>query len=55
MQWNKIFFEKVQPAPKIVFQKLMQAPRGKELKIHGNIANVPADDLNMKINLKRKL
>ena len=28
-------------APK--FQKLMQAPRGKQLKINGNIVSVPAD------------
>lgn len=30
-------------APRIAFQKLMQAPRGRQLKIHGNIVNVPAD------------
>lgn len=30
-------------APRIAFQKLMQAPRGKQLKIHGNVVNVPAD------------
>ena len=29
--------------PRIAFQKLMQAPRGKQFKIHGNIVNVPAD------------
>lgn len=47
----------------------MQAPRGRQLKIHGNIVNVPADVTNtisilpqlqsqtstIKINLKRKL
>ena len=47
----------------------MQAPRGKQLKIHGNVVNVPADVVNtvnllprtlsdtstIKINLKRKL
>ena len=56
-------------APRIAFQKLMQAPRGKQLKIHGNIVNVPADvndtvrmlprlhsqSSTIKINLKRKL
>ena len=56
-------------APRIAFQKLMQAPRGKQLKIHGNIVNVPADvstTINqlprlpsntgtIKVNLKRKL
>lgn len=30
-------------APRIAFQKLMQAPRGRQLKIHGDIVNVPAD------------
>ena len=48
---------------------LMQAPRGKQLKIHGNIVNVPADVAStvsmlprlpseaatIKVNLKRKL
>ena len=29
-------------APRIAFQKLMQAPRGRQLIIHGNIVNVPA-------------
>ena len=56
-------------APRIAFQKLMQAPRGKQLKIHGNVVNVPADVVNtvsmlpwlpsetgtVKVNLKRKL
>ena len=56
-------------APRITFQKLMQAPRGKQLKINGNIVNVPADVANtvsmlprlpsetstIKVNLKRRL
>ena len=56
-------------APRLAFQKLMQAPRGRQLKIHGNVVNVPAevsDTVNMlprlpndtgtiKVNLKRKL
>lgn len=56
-------------ALRIAFQKLMQAPRGKQLKIHGNIVNVPADVSNtvrilprlpsgtctIKVNLKRRL
>lgn len=56
-------------ASRIAFQKLMQAPRGKQLKIQGNIGNVPADVAStvsilpwlpseaatMEINLKRKL
>lgn len=56
-------------APRIAFQKLMQAPRGRQFKIHGNIVNVPADVGNtvtmlphlrsqtgtVKINLQRKL
>ena len=56
-------------APRIAFQKLMQAPRGKQLKIHSNVVNEPADLVNtvsmlpwlpsetgtVKVNLKRKL
>ena len=56
-------------APRIAFQKLMQAPRGKQLKINGNIVNVPADVANtvsmlprlpsetstIKVNFKRRL
>lgn len=30
-------------APRIAFQNLMQALRGRQLKIHGNIVNMPAD------------
>lgn len=30
-------------APRLAFLKLMQAPRGKKLKITGNVVNVPAD------------
>jgi hypothetical protein len=33
-------------APRLAFQKLMQAPRGRQLKINGNIVNVPADMTN---------
>ena len=57
-------------APRIaLFQKLMQAPRSKQFKVHGNIVNVPADVTHtvnklprlqsqtgtIKVNLKRKL
>ena len=56
-------------APRIAFQKLMQAPRGKQFKISGNIVNVPADVTNtvntlprlrqetgtIKVQLKRRL
>lgn len=56
-------------APRLAFQKLMQAPRGGQLKINGNIVNVPADvnttismlprlpneNGTININLKRKL
>ena len=55
-------------ASRIAFQKLMQAPRGRQFKIHGNIVNVPADvahtathprlhsqTATIKVNLKRKL
>ena len=56
-------------APRIAFQKLMQAPRGKQFKISGNVVNVPADVVNtvntlprlpnntgtIKVQLKRRL
>ena len=56
-------------APRLAFQNLMQAPRGKQFKINGNIVNVPADITNtvsmlprlpdetgtIKVNLKRRL
>ena len=56
-------------APRHAFQKLMQAPRGKQLKITGNIVNVSADVVStvsmlprllnetstIKVNLKRRL
>ena len=56
-------------APRLAFQKLMQAPRGKQFKIAGNVVNIPADVTNIvnmlprlpletgtiKVNLKRKL
>ena len=41
-------------APRISFQKLMQAPRGRQLKIYGNIVNVPADVMNT-VNLLPRL
>ncbi|CAB4032107.1 ATP-dependent DNA helicase PIF1, partial [Paramuricea clavata] len=64
--WQKIKFHDALP---LAFQKLMQAPRGKQLKISGNIVNVPADIANtvgmlprlpnetgtIKVNLKRRL
>jgi hypothetical protein len=56
-------------APRLAFQKLMQAPRGRQLKIIGNIVNVQTDVVNtvnmlprfpnetstIKVNLKRRL
>ena len=56
-------------APRLAFQKIMQAPRGKRLKINGNVVNVPADVSTtvsmlprlphengaIKVQLKRKL
>ena len=56
-------------APRLAFKKLMQAPRGKQFKISGNVVNVPADMTNtvsmlprlphdtgtIKVNLKRRL
>ena len=56
-------------AHRLAFQKNMQAPRGKQLKINGNVVNVPADVINtvnllprlpeqsgtIKVQLKRRL
>ena len=56
-------------ALRLAFQKLMQAPRGTQLKIKGNVVNVPADVNNtvnalpqlpqesgsIKVQLKRRL
>ena len=41
-------------APRLAFQKIMQAPRGKQLKINGNVVNVPADVINT-INSELKI
>ena len=30
-------------APRLAFEKLLQAPKGGQLEIYGNIVNVPAD------------
>ena len=37
-------------APRLAFQKLMQAPRENQLKIKGNVVNVPAD-VNNTVNM----
>ena len=37
-------------APRLVFQKLLQAPRGNQFKIKGNVINVPAD-VNNTVNM----
>lgn len=56
-------------APRLAFQKILQAPRGKQFKINGNVVNVPADVTNtvnmlprlpqetgtIKVQLKRRL
>ena len=56
-------------SPRLVFEKLHEAPRGKQMKICGNIVNVPANVVNtvsvlprvseqqgtIKVQLKRKL
>ena len=41
-------------APRLAFQKLMQAPRGNQLKRKGNIVNVPAD-VNNTVNVLPRL
>jgi len=33
-------------APRLAFQKLMEAPRGQQLKIHGNTVSVPTNVAN---------
>ena len=56
-------------APRLAFQKIIQAPRGKQFKITRNVVNVAADlttsisllprlptqTATIKVNLKRKL
>ena len=41
-------------APRLAFQKLMQAPRGNQLKIKGNVVNVSAD-VNNTVNILPRL
>ena len=41
-------------APRLAFQKLMQAPRGNQFKIKGNVVNVPAD-VNNTVNMLPRL
>ena len=41
-------------APRLAFQKIFQAPRGGQLKITGNVVNVPAD-VNSTVNMLLKL
>ena len=41
-------------APRLAFQKLMQAPRGNQFKIKGNVVNVPAD-VNNTVNVLPRL
>lgn len=56
-------------SPRLIFQKIQQAPRGKQYNISGNVVNVPADVINtvnvlprldsetgtVKVHLKRRL
>ena len=37
-------------APRLAFQKIFQAPRGGQLKITGNVVNVPVD-VNSTVNM----
>ena len=41
-------------APRLAFQKLLQAPRGNQLKIKGNLVNVLAD-VNNTVNMLPRL
>lgn len=40
-------------SPRLVFEKLHEAPRGKQMKITGNVVNVPANVVNTVIVLPR--
>lgn len=40
-------------APRLPFQKIFQAPRGGQLKITGNVVNVPADQVVQLISFQR--
>ena len=56
-------------APRLAFENIFQAPRGRQLKITGNVVNIPADVSNtvsmlprlshetgtIKVQLKRRL
>ena len=41
-------------APRLAFQKLLQAPRGIQFKIKGNVVNIPAD-VNNTVNILPRL
>ena len=41
-------------APRLAFQKLLQAPRGNRFKIKGNVVNIPAD-VNNTVNILPRL
>ena len=41
-------------APRLAFQKLIQAPSGNQLNIKGNVVNVPAD-VNNTVNMFTKI
>ena len=41
-------------APRLAFQKLLQAPRGNQFKIKGNVANVPKE-VNNTVNMLPRL
>ena len=41
-------------APWLAFEKLLQAPRGNQLKIKGNVVNVPAE-VNNTLNMLPRL
>ena len=62
-QQNRTFFylnelECRMLAPRLAFQKLLQAPRGNQLKVKGNVVNVPANvnnTVNMLLRLQKKV
>ena len=55
-QQNQTFFylNELELAPRLAFQKLLQAPRGIQFKIKGNVVNIPAD-VNNTVNILPRL
>ena len=48
------YLNELELAPRLAFQKLLQAPRGIQFKIKGNVVNIPAD-VNNTVNILPRL